>query len=131
MSLLLAKRSKYPLAFFGLMLVCFHFGAVPGQEEKFKALLSDKAIGERILRSTGARRNMVFVQGGQMIRILEFADGTTPVPLSAAAKDDPTIAKFLEDLAPLVQDGYVAGDDKSFADFMKRVSFTLAYDVRK
>ncbi len=113
------------------MLVCFHLEALPGQEEKFGALLSDKAIGERILRSTGARRNMVFVQGGQMIRILEFADGTTPVPLSAAAKEDPVIAKFLQDLAPIVKDSFVAGDDKSFAEFMKRVSFALAYDVRR
>jgi hypothetical protein len=112
------------------MLVCFNLEALPGKEKEFEALLSDKAIGERIRMRTGARRNMVFVQGGKMIRILEFSDGTTPVPLSAAAKEDPTIAKFLSDLAPLVQNGYAPGDDKSFADFMKRVSFSLAYDVR-
>lgn len=113
------------------MLVCFNLEAVPGREKEFEALLSDKAIGERILMRTGARRNMVFVKDGKMIRILEFSDGTTPVPLSAAAKEDAAIAKFLEDLAPLVKDTYVPGDDKDFAEFMKRVSFALAYDVRR
>jgi hypothetical protein len=113
------------------MLVCFFLQSQPGAEKEFERLLSDKAVGERILQRTGARRNMVFVRDGHMIRILEYADGTTPVPLSAAAKEDAAIAKFLQDLAPLVKDGYVAGDDKSFAEFMKRVAFTLAYDVRR
>ncbi|HEX9708861.1 MAG TPA: hypothetical protein VGB42_02705 [Candidatus Thermoplasmatota archaeon] len=113
------------------MLVCFNLEALPGKEREFEALLSDKGIGERIALRTGARRNMIFVKEGKMVRILEFADGTTPVPLSAAAKEDPAIAKFLHDLAPLVKEGYVAGDDRSFADFMKRVSYPLAYDVRR
>jgi len=65
-----------------------------------------------------------------MVRVLEFADGVTPVPVAHAAKTDAGLAAFLRKLGPLVQEGFDFDEPGSLDAFNKRVVLPVAFDVR-
>jgi hypothetical protein len=77
----------------------------------------------------GATRNILFLKGGRMIRVLEFPQGVTPVSLAELAKKDKDVDQFLRRLAPLIRDGYDPDRPETIASFNQRASVTVAYDV--
>ena len=111
------------------MLVCFTFEAKPGKEAEFESALSNAEWGRKIARAMGATRNMLFVKGGRMIRVLEFPQGVTPLSLAEIAKKDKEVELFLRRLAPLIKDGYDPDLPETIASFNHRASVTVAYDV--
>ena len=71
------------------------FRAKPGKEGEFEALLNSAESGRAAAKAMGATRNTLFLGGGRMVRILEFPDGTKPVPMAELAAQDPTFKEFL------------------------------------
>lgn len=112
------------------MLVVFTFAAKRGMEKEFETLLNDPEMGRHAARLFGASRNALFLGGGRMVRVLEFAEGTTPVPAAQAAKTDEALARFLRRLGPLIEDGFDLDVPGSLEAFNKRAMLPLAFDVR-
>jgi len=111
------------------MLVCFTFEAKPGKEAEFERLLNNAEGGRKVARTMGAQRNSLFLKGGKMVRVFEFAEGKKPVSLGELAKADKDIEVFLRALGPLVKDGFDYNTPGSLEAFNARVLVPLAYDV--
>ena len=112
------------------MLVAFTFRAKPGKESEFEALLNNPEAARNVARAMGATRNVLFLGGGRMIRILEFPEGAKPVPLTEIAAKDRSVHEFLRKLGPLVQDGFEVDAPGSLESFNKRALVPFAFDVR-
>jgi hypothetical protein len=112
------------------MLVCFTFRAKPGKEREFEALLNSAESGRAAAKAMGATRNTLFLGGGRMVRILEFPDGTKPVPMAELAAQDPTFKEFLRKMGALVEDGFDIDRPETLEAFNKRAFVPFAYDVR-
>jgi len=112
------------------MLVCFTFEAKPGREAEFERLLNNPDAGRAVARSMGASRNMLFVKGGRMVRVFEFPEGATPVPLGEIAKRDKKVEQFLRSIGPVIKDGFDVDTPGSLDAFNKRAAIPVAYDVR-
>ncbi len=112
------------------MLIAFSFHAKPGREKEFEQALNNPESGHMFAKLMGARRNTLFLKGGRMIRVVEFAEGVTPVPLGEIAKNDPKIREFLKKLGGLIEDGFDPDVPGSMEAFNARITFPLAYDVR-
>lgn len=112
------------------MLVAFTFAAKPGKEREFEALLNDPEMGRHAAKLFGASRNTLFLGNGRMVRVLEFAEGVTPVPVAQAARADEGLAQFLRQLGPLVEDGFDLDVSGSLEAFNKRAMLPVAFDVR-
>lgn len=112
------------------MLACYAFRAKPGKEEEFEALLNNPAAARNVALQMGAVRNTLFLGGGRMVRVLEFPEGATPVPLKEVAAKDPKLREFLRKLAPLVEGGFDVDRPETLDAFDRRALVPLAYDVR-
>lgn len=114
-----------------MMLVATSFQAKAGKAQELHALLDDPEAARHVARSIGATRNTLFLNpDGRIIRILEFPDGTTPVPLHEAAAKDPLILSFLKEIGGLVEDGFDPERPGSLQRFTQRNTFRCAFDVR-
>lgn len=111
------------------MLVAFSFRAKPGKEREFEELLNNPESGRASAKAMGAKRNMLFLKNGTMIRVLEFPEGVKPVPLAEIAKQDPSVEAFLRKIGPLIEDGFDIDAPESLAAFNQRITFDPAYDV--
>ena len=112
------------------MLVCFSFECKPGMEKEFAEILSDPEMGHRVALAMGATRNTLFMRGRRMVRVFEFRDGTTPVPLIEIARNDDAIATFLRRLAPLLEEPYDLSRPETMDAFNKGNVMPVVYDVR-
>ena len=112
------------------MLVVFSFRAKPGKEREFEELLNDPDAARAVARAMGAVRNALFMKDGRMIRVFEFPEGATPVPLHEIAERDPSLKDFLRKLGPLIEDGFDADRPETLVAFNKRVMFPQAFDVK-
>ncbi|HKZ23982.1 MAG TPA: hypothetical protein VJ224_06220 [Thermoplasmata archaeon] len=112
------------------MLVAFSFRAKPGREREFEEALNNPESGRVFAKLMGASRNTLFLKGGRMIRVVEFPEGRTPVPLGEIAKQDPEVREFLKKLGGLAEDGFDPDVPGSLEAFNSRITFPLAYDVR-
>ena len=112
------------------MLLAFSFRAKPGKEKEFEQLLNNPEVGRAAATAQGAKRNTLFLSNGRMIRILEFPEGTKPVPMSELFKKDSNVKDFLLKLSPLIQDGPDPDHPETFEEFNKQIMFDLAYDVQ-
>lgn len=112
------------------MLVGFSFRARPGMEAELEALLADPEGGRRVAAAIGASRNLLLWQGGRMVRIFEFPEGTTPVPLAEVAARDEAIAGFLARVGRLSDPPFDPGEPGSLESFSRQTALRLVYDVR-
>ncbi len=112
------------------MLVAFSFRAKPGKEAEFERLLNNPEAARAVAKAQGATRNAMFLKDGRMIRVLEFSEGATPVPLGEIARRDPKVADFLRKLGAVVEDGFDVDRPETLEAFNRRISFPLAFDVR-
>jgi len=112
------------------MLVVFSFRANPGKEREFEELLNDPDAARAVARAMGAVRNALFMKDGRMIRVFEFPEGATPVPLHEIAERDPSLKDFLRKLGPLVEDGFDADRPETLVAFNKRAFVPQAFDVK-
>jgi hypothetical protein len=114
----------------GNVLVAFTFRAKAGREGEFEELLDNPESGRMFAQLAGATRNILFLKGGRMIRVMEFAAGAKPVPLSELAERDANVRAFLQKIGPLIEEGFDLQQPDSLAAFNQRVMFPVAYDVR-
>lgn len=113
------------------MLLAFSFRAKKGKEEDFRRMLDDPESARRVAQAMGALRNTLFLsEDGRMVRLLEFPDGATPVPMAELAQKNPQVQDFLRRLGPLIEDGFDVDRTGSMEDFNRRNSFRLVFDVR-
>ncbi len=112
------------------MLVAFSFKAKLGKEKEFERMLNNPEAARAVAKAMGATRNVLFLKGGRMIRVLEFPEGAPPVPLGEVAKRDPRVADFLRKLGPLIEDGFDLDTPGGMEAFNQRIAFPLAFDVR-
>lgn len=112
------------------MLVAFTFRAKPGKEAEFERLMNNPEGGRAVANALGATRNALFLKDGRMIRIMEFPEGARPRSLAEVAEHDANLKSFLKQLGPLIEDGFDVEAPGSLETFNRRISFTLAYDVR-
>jgi hypothetical protein len=112
------------------MLVCFSFECKPGMEKEFAAALSDPEMGHRVALAMGASRNMLFVRDGRMVRVFEFPEGATPVPIMEIARSDEAVGAFLRSLAPLLKEPFDLSRPETLDAFNKRNVMPVVYDVK-
>jgi hypothetical protein len=114
----------------GNLLVAFSFRAKAGKEREFEELLNKPESGRMFAQLAGATRNILFLKYGRMIRVMEFAEGANPVPMSQLAEQDANVRAFLQKIGPLIEDGFDVQQPGSLEAFNQRVTFPVAYDVR-
>lgn len=112
------------------MLVAISFRAKPGREQEFEQILNDPVSGRTFAELMGATRNALFLKSGHMIRILEFPEGVTPVPLGRISQSDPKVREFLKKLGGLVENEFDPDVPGSLEAFSTTITYPLAYDVR-
>ena len=112
------------------MLVCFTFRAKSGKEEEFEGLLSNPEGGRLVAESMGATRNLLFLGGGRMVRIMEFPDGAKPPSLLEVARKEPAVMDFLRKIGPIIEDGFDVDRPETLAAFNQQAFVPVAYDVR-
>lgn len=112
------------------MLVGFSFKAKPGKAQELKDLLNDPEGGRAIAEALGATRNLLFWQGDRMVRILEFPEGATPVPMAEIAERDPEARALLAKVGALAEPGFDVDDPGSLEAFSDEVRMHLLYDER-
>ena len=111
------------------MLVCFTFRAKLGKEKEFEGLLNNAEGGRLVAHSMGATRNLLFLGGGRMVRIMEFPDGATPPSLLEVARREPAVMDFLRKIGPLIEDGFDVDRPETLEAFNRRAFLPFAYDV--
>jgi len=112
------------------MLVVFSFKAKHGREREFEELLNNPDAARAVARAMGAVRNALFMKDGRMIRVFEFPEGATPVPLHEIAERDPSLKDFLRKLGPLIEDGFDVDRPETLVAFNKRAFVPQAFDVK-
>jgi len=112
------------------VLVAFTFRAKPGKEAEFERLLNNPDSGRLFAKAMGATRNALFLKDGRMIRVVEFPEGSHPVPMTDIMERDPKVKAFLKTLGSIIEDGFDPIVPGSLEAFNKRITVPLAYDVR-
>lgn len=111
------------------MLVAFAFGAKPGKAKDLGKLLADEETARRVTELLGARRNVLFMKDGRMVRILEFDDDADKPSMYDLAHQHAWFHEFLAEVGRLAEGGFDVDDEDSFEAFNEQVFHPLVYDI--